>query len=407
MNPAPNFERFYSVFRDIVKMVYSSTSLEEVMELVVWKTTEMLNAKGAVMRLLNVETRELEISSAYGLGEKYLKKGVVSSHQVITDLCQRNKVIFIEDIRHDPRVKYPEDAWNEGIRFIMDFPLSIGTDVIGILRVYFSEARKISGEELNFIITVIEQCSCGLGKARLIEEQETKYYKLALQTDRLSALGRMAAGIAHEINNPLAGILLYSSNLAKRVPEGDPIKEGLDIIVHETIRCRKIIQELLGFSKEKEPRKEPTNINHIIEKALTILENEFRLNRIRVQKNLAENMPDILLDGNQMQQVFVNLLLNAVEAVQSNGAIHIRSLIDADAQYVIVEIEDDGPGVLESQLDRIFEPFFSTKPKGTGLGLSISYGIVRSHKGNIHVDSRPGHGARFQIEIPLIRTPDS
>jgi len=232
---------------------------------------------------------------------------------------------------------------------------------------------------------------------------ENEYHQLALQTEKLSALGRMAAGIAHEINNPLAGILLYSSNLIKKVPEGGPLKEGLEVIVQETVRCRTIIQDLLEFSRGKEPQKIPADINDIMEKTLSILENEFRLHHISVEKNLSKKIPDNLLDVNQMQQVFVNLFLNAVEAIQEKGKITVRSCMDPGQKSQRVEISDTGCGVPSENISKIFEPFFSTKAKGTGLGLAVSFGIVRNHQGDIKVSSQPGHGTRFTIEIPLIR----
>jgi two-component system NtrC family sensor kinase len=273
--------------------------------------------------------------------------------------------------------------------------------VVGILRLYFSEVRHFSEVELDWIIAIAEQCSCALGKARLLDTYEFKYLELATQTEKLSALGRMAAGIAHEINNPLAGVLLYSSNMIKKVPKGDAIEEGLQVIIDETIRCRKIIQELLEFSKGREPAKVPTNINDVIDKVLSILENEFLLHRIEVVRNLAPDLPDIMADGSQMEQVFVNLLINAVQAVPEGGTVQVKSSLNEPESRVSIEVEDNGPGIGRNEQNKIFEPFFSTKPNGTGLGLSVSYGIIRNHQGNISVQSRPGAGTRFLIEIPF------
>ena len=213
----------------------------------------------------------------------------------------------------------------------------------------------------------------------------------------------MAAGIAHEINNPLAGILLYSSNLTKKVPQDGPIKEGLEVIIRETIRCKSIIQELLEFSRDREPKKMPYNLNDIIEKSLSILENELRLQHIRVEKQLVGGMKNILLDENQIEQVFVNILLNAVHAMKESGLITVQSVMDNARHIARVMITDTGCGIPEEHMPRIFEPFFSTKPKGTGLGLAVSYGIVQNHGGNIQVASQPGQGTCFTIELPVHR----
>ncbi len=403
MDPSQNITAFYHIFRDISRSVHSSTRVKEVLDLVVSKVSEALQARGALLRILNLETHELELSTAYGLSEKYLSKGHVSSQKVITELCRQNKVIIIEDVRTDSRVQYPKEAQEEGIRMMVDLPLSLRNHIVGVLRIFFPVVKKFSQEELNFVEFIAEQCAMAIDKARLIETQQIRYDNLALQTEKLSSLGRMAAGIAHEINNPLAGILLYSTNLIKKVPEKGPLKEGLNVIIHETVRCRGIIQELLEFSREKEPKKIPSEINHIILKALSILENEFHLRHVRVEKKLAENMVETMLDVDQMEQVFVNFLLNGVEAIRKEeGTIKIRSGVDLDNRYVRVEVEDSGEGIPPEDMEKIFEPFFSTKSKGTGLGLAVNFGIVEKHGGRIHVSSKLGKGTLFTVEIPLV-----
>ena len=396
-----DIEAFYYIFRDISTSVHSSSDVKEVLDLVVRKSSEVVDAKGAILRILNLETSQLELSAAYGLSKQYLSKGHISSKKRILALYRLNKVFVIKDIQKDPRVLYPEAAMHEGIRMMLDLPLTIENNFVGIIRVFFAKQREFSEEELNFLVSIAEQCSLAIGKARLIERQKSQYDALVLQTEKMSALGRMAAGIAHEINNPLAGILLFSTNLAKKVPKEGPLKEGLDIIMHETIRCNGIIQELLEFSREREPQKVLTNINDIINKALSILENEFRLHHISVEKALSDELPDTLLDLNQMEQVFVNLLLNAIEAIQETGVITVKSYMDPSQLYAMIEIMDTGCGISPNDIDKIFEPFFSTKPKGTGLGLAVSYRIVRNHRGNIKVFNQPVTGTRFVIEIPV------
>ncbi|MEW6440576.1 MAG: ATP-binding protein [bacterium] len=405
MSPPASFERFYLAFRDVSSSVHSSASLKEVLDTVVRKATEVLGAKGAIVRILNLETHQLEIGAAYGLSRRYLSKGPVSSEKIITDLCRVNKVILIRDILNSPQVQYPKEAWEEGIRAILDVPLKLREHVVGIIRVHFGRPRTFSDEELDFVISIGEQCAVAMDKARLIENQQAQYRSLSLQTEKLSALGRMAAGIAHEINNPLGGILIYSTNLLKKVPGEGPLKEGLEIIVHETIRCRSIIQELLEFSRERPPERAQAGINEVIEKTLCMLENGFRLHHIRLRKDLAPDLPQLSLDVNQMQQVFVNLLMNASEAVRRDGEIAVRSSADPGRGRVLVEIRDTGCGIPPQNMERIFEPFFSTKEKGTGLGLAVSYGIVKNHQGTIRVESEPGKGACFRIEIPIQGSP--
>ena len=403
MDSSINIAAYYQIFRDISKAVHSSTSVNEVMDLAVKKSTEAINAKGAILRILNFETSQLELGASYGVEDRHLSKEPVPREVMINDLCHLNKFIIIDDVLSDTRVQYPKEKWDEGIRMMLDLPLTLGSNVVGIIRILFTEKRKFSEEELDFLVSIAEQCATAINKERVIEAQRSQYDHLALQTEKLSALGRMAASIAHEINNPLAGILLHSTNLAKKVPEKGPLKEGLEVIINETIRCKTIIQELLEFSQDKEPKKTLININDIIAKALSILENEFRLQHIIVEKDLSSDMQDMLLDVSLMEQVFVNIILNAVEAIKDKGVITISSKMVPNQLYGKIEIADNGCGIPLENLGKIFEPFFSTKTKGTGLGLAVSYGIVQNHQGTIQVLRQPGGGTRFIIEIPSAR----
>ena len=219
--------------------------------------------------------------------------------------------------------------------------------------------------------------------------------------EKMSSLGRMAAGIAHEINNPLAGILLYSSNMRKKVEQGTFLEEGLGIIIKETQRCRTIIQGLLEFARDREPQKTLANVNEILDRAFGILENEFHLRHVALEKRLSAEMVPILIDENQIEQVFINLLLNALQAVESSGWVMVKTALETGRNRVIVRIADNGCGIDEQDIKKIFDPFFSTKSKGTGLGLSVSYGIVQNHRGDIKVHSIPSQGTRFTIELPI------
>jgi len=172
------------------------------------------------------------------------------------------------------------------------------------------------------------------------------------------------------------------------------------VIIHETIRCRGIIQDLLEFSRQREPLKALADLNGVINKASSILSNEFRLNRISLEKRLSDNLPSVLIDVNQMEQVFINFFMNAVEAIQGQGHISVRSYKDEDNQGIVVEIADSGMGIPQELVERIFEPFFSTKPKGTGLGLAVNYGIIQKHGGQIRVSSQPGRGTTMTIRLP-------
>ena len=401
MDSSINIEAFNCIFRDISPSVHDRAHASDIANLVIKRVTEVLKAKGAVIRTLNRDTRQLDLAVSYGLSERYLSKGPVSWGKIIEDLQHGDEIRIIEDVLNDSRVQYPEEVREEGIQMIVDSLLILRDQAIGILRIYFAKKRKISAKEMDFLRFTSRQSACAIETAGLIELQRSQYQRLALQTEKMSSLGRMAAGIAHEINNPLAGILLYSSNLIKKTPKEGPLREGLEVIINETKRCKAIIQDLLEFSRMGEPRKAFVDVNEIFEKALSILENEFNLRHIRIEKHLSKKMEDAYLDEKQIQQVFVNVLLNAAQAIENKGVITIRSFVEREQKCVRVEIVDSGPGIPEDHLPRIFEPFFSTKTNGTGLGLSVSYGIIQNHNGRIQASSQTGSGTCVTIDFPL------
>ena len=401
LNPSAKYESYFQVFRDILRSIHSSTSVKEVLDMVVTKLAEVLEARGALLRILDKNSNKFEVGAASGLAERYLSKGPVTTEKLIPEPDGLHKVLIITDIWNAPRVEYPQQAWDEGIRLMLDVPLAIEDRLIGLIRIYLDEQRGFSEDELDFLLTVAEQCACIIERVQLHESQQDHFTHIAAQMDKMSSLGRMAAGIAHEINNPLAGILLYSSNMRKKVPPGGPIEEGLQIIINETQRCKTIIQGLLDFAREKEPQRAPANINAIVEKALSILEIEFHLRHIHVERQLDKAMIAALLDENQIEQVLINFLLNAVHAVGDQGTVTIRSRHNRKQNRITLEIADNGCGIEEANVKKIFEPFFSTKGRGTGLGLAISYGIIKNHQGDIRVTSTPGKGTSFLIELPL------
>jgi two-component system, NtrC family, sensor kinase len=223
-----------------------------------------------------------------------------------------------------------------------------------------------------------------------------------VQSEKLASLGRLASGIAHEINNPLTGVLSYSTVLYDEIT--DPVhKEDLRIIIDETLRCREIVKGILDFARETKIEKQPANINKVISDVMMLLERHVNFQNIRIKKDLAENLPEISIDVNQIKSVINNLALNAADAMHTGGALAISTRFDAEMNSVVITISDTGIGIQKENLAKIFDPFYTTKEtgKGTGLGLSVTYGIVKRHGGTISVESTVGKGTIFTIEFPV------
>lgn len=224
-----------------------------------------------------------------------------------------------------------------------------------------------------------------------------------VQSEKMAAFGQLGAGIAHEIKNPLAGILGLTQLSLRRAAKDDPVYKNLSIIEKETNRCTSIIQNLLKFARQEKVAFEPVNINQVAKDASAIVEHQLEMHKVKLQKNFAPSLPMISGNANQIQQVLLNLMINAQQAMGgSPGEVTVTTL-SLDSSHVQVQISDNGPGIPEDIQAKIFEPFFTTKEvgKGTGLGLSVSYGIIKEHKGEIKVESSPETGTTFTIEFPL------
>ena len=225
-----------------------------------------------------------------------------------------------------------------------------------------------------------------------------------VQSQRLASLGKLAAGIAHEINNPLGGILVLSSLVVEDLKDDDPHRENLQEVIKQTMRCRDIVKGLLQFSRQEEGKTEYVKVNDILNNTLSLIEKQALFHNIEVVKNLDVELPYILGDNSQLQQVFINVILNAVQAMKEIGTLTINTSHDKKNDMVVIEISDTGCGIPEESIDRIFDPFFTTKEvgEGTGLGLSIAYGIVTKHHGRMRVKSKLGEGSTFTVKIPAV-----
>jgi two-component system NtrC family sensor kinase len=251
------------------------------------------------------------------------------------------------------------------------------------------------GKVFNFMTTSISE--------RDAQIKEFAQLKVA-EAERLAMIGQLAAGVAHEINNPLTGILLYSDMLLKSIPADSPDKKNLEKISSEALRCKNIVRGLLDFARQKKPEIKDSSVNQILEASLALVKNQTVFMNINIEKQLEPSLPLIKIDPSQIQQVFMNIILNAGEAMAGQGNLQVRSTMSPERKYIEVTFMDTGPGIKPEHLKKIFDPFFTTKESthGVGLGLSISYRIIEDHNGRIYVTSESGKGTTFTIKLPVI-----
>jgi two-component system NtrC family sensor kinase len=218
-----------------------------------------------------------------------------------------------------------------------------------------------------------------------------------IQSAKLAGVGKLAAGVAHEINNPLTCVLTNSSLILEDLPPDDPRREDLQTIVDETLRCRRIVKGLLDFARQTKPQKQQVDLNKVVEDVLALVRNQASFQNISIRTNLDPTLPSVLADADQMRQVVLNIILNAADAMPQGGTLNLCSNSDSKSKQVILRISDTGPGIPIEIQDKLFEPFFTTKKTGTGLGLAIAYGVMEGHNGQLKVESAPGHGTTITI----------
>jgi two-component system NtrC family sensor kinase len=272
--------------------------------------------------------------------------------------------------------------------------------------------QKVATGDLHYTIALPQRDEIGMlaqsfnAMTQKLSEAQRQVY----QAEKLAAVGQLAAGVAHEINNPLTGVLSYSSFLLKRAADKPEFKEDLEVIVRETQRCRGIVKGLLDFARPSPPEKHPSDVNEIVERAIRIVHAQLSAHRVEVNKQLRAGLPTVNADANQIQQIIVNLLLNANDAIgEDGGTVALATTLkthagvaEAQSREIEISVTDTGCGIPEAHLERLFEPFFSTKGrKGTGLGLAVAWGIVEKHHGRIEVESDVGKGTTFRVLLPI------
>ena len=237
-----------------------------------------------------------------------------------------------------------------------------------------------------------------------VEERTKKLKEMQdslIQSEKLASLGKMAAGIAHEINNPLTSILINSHLLLEKTDDDPYTKESLNLITEETSRCSSIVKGLLEFSRQNPPKKEPADINMLIANTSALLENQFKFQNIEVKKDFDSNLPNVKIDTSKIRQVLWNLMINASEAMPDGGKLIISTSLSENEKKVVIKITDTGKGIPKENINKLFDPFFTTKESGSGLGLAVTYGIIQQHQGSIKADSEVGRGTTFTVVLPI------
>jgi two-component system NtrC family sensor kinase len=344
-------------------------------------------------------------------------------------IARHREPLFVEDVAIDDRIMAAQWALSRDLVAFCGVPVAAGEELLGVLSLNLKRGRLPQGGDRTLLPSFAAQAAVAMRNARLFADN-TRLYEEArqrlrelqdtqaqlLQAGKLSAVGQLVSGVAHELNNPLSVVIGYGQLLLSRgVP--DDARRPIEAIVAQGARMAKIIQSLLLFSRQRKPERRPVDMGEVVRQILTLRETQLTVSGIRVETDFAADAPRAEGDSHQLQQVALNLILNAEQAILGSGVggrrtgNHIRITTSArrmgDAMWVITQVADNGPGIPPGVLPRVFEPFFTTKKvgDGAGLGLSVSYGIVEQHGGRLSVESEPGRTV-FTLELPAATSPE-
>jgi len=415
---------------DMVEMAARIPKIEDLLAHVLERTMRAVSATIGSIMLLDRERQVLRIAVGRGLDDQEHARPQVEvkvGEGIAGRVVQMGEAVLVEDIEKDPRFAKVSDPKYGGGSFIC-MPLRVGDRIVGVVNLAKKEStpgvpsQTFAQTDLQFLNALMTYTAYAVDNARLFEEAREAAQRLEevvadqklrltlaqqqmLQAAKLSALGELVAGVAHELNNPLT-VLIGTADMIEA--EAPPAMQRHVHLMREAINSAQyVVKGLLTFGRQMPLQKTRVDLAELTEKVLALTFGELHVAEVKVRTDIAPELPAVWADANQLQQVLVNLINNAKQAmadVQGERRL-LLSGQRAEPARVRIQVEDTGPGIAPDVMSKVFDPFVTTKSDGTGLGLSISYGIIREHGGTLTVDSTPGRGATFTVELPIGTAP--
>lgn len=385
---------------EVSRDITASLDLDEVLRRVVRHAARLLRVQAAALMLVDDAGPVLRIRATYGGGQTWMRRPPLDmAGSFIDEVVRSGSPLALLDLRDHASDAYAQMAAQEGLSSLLCVPLKTSLQRTGLLIVYTIEPRRFRAEEVELLSALAAQSAIAIENACLYRAMLDTQEQLR-QSERLAALGSMSAGLAHEIRNPLHTMQLLAYAMQKDCLRSGTLSADLEVMQSEIGRLTLLVEQFLDFARPKRPAITPQKLQEIMEETLLLVRTEARRRGIRIAKAWTGDLPVVWVDGTQIKQVFLNILLNAMQAMPSGGGIEVR--MHANGECITTEIHDHGEGMPAAVKAQLFTPFFTTKPKGVGLGLSISQRIIEGHRGAIRVISQPGVGTTVRIELPLV-----
>ncbi len=392
--------RLLETLVSVGQSINSSLNLDDVLEGITRESAGFIPAQMASLQLLDATGDWLDLRAQHGAGMDYQERPRLSvDASFLGSVVRRRKPSQVENVQTSPQYQHPEIARREGLISLLSVPLVFNEQCLGTLNVYTDTPHAFSNEEVSTLTALSELSALAIEKARLYERTVDVEEQLR-RNEQLSALGLLAAEVAHEIRNPLTVMKMLYHSLDLNFEDDDPRAEDARVLGDKMNHLDAIVERIVNFARNAEPQMAQVNVHELLEDLALLTRHKLQHLHITLEQNLAQNLPKVRADATQLSQAFLNLILNASEAMSDGGTLTISSVVD-DGK-VAVAFTDTGPGMTEEQRERAFTGMLSTtKEKGAGLGLAIVAKVAEAHGGQVEVKTREGEGTTIKLWLPV------
>jgi signal transduction histidine kinase len=396
--------RLLESLASVSRTINSALNLDEVLQTITRDAAELMQAKMCSLMMLDDTGNWLDLRASHGAGEAYLRKPRLSvGESLLGAVVRRRKPIQVDNVQTSAGYQNVEVARQEGLVSLLSAPLLFSGEAIGTLNIYTAAPYKFSNEEIRILTAFAELSAIAIEKARLYERLVDAEEQMR-QNEKLSALGLLAAEVAHEIRNPLTVMKMLYHSLDLNFPKADPRAEDARLMGEKIEHLNKIVERILDFARTTEPKLDPVDLNAVIEELSLLVRHKLANQGVLLQPQLQTALPNVLGDSMQLEQAFLNLILNAAEAMPEGGTLTVRTRTEVSDGPVLVEFADTGEGMSEEQCSKAFRSVLNTtKAKGTGLGLAIVGRTIETHGGELNIQSQRGRGTTITISFPQAR----
>jgi signal transduction histidine kinase len=400
--------RLFESLASVSQTINSTLNLDEALQVITREACLLMQARMCSLMMLDESREWLNLRASYGAGEAYVKKPRLAvGDSLLGVVVRRKKPMQDKNVQASSHYQNVEVARREGLVSLLSVPLLFAGQAIGTLSVYTGRPYNFSNEEIRILSALAELSAIAIEKARLYERVVDVEEQLR-QNEKLSALGLLAAEVAHEIRNPLTVMKLLYHSLDLKFPEGDPRTKDARIIDEKIEHLNIIVEQILAFARTTEPQLKPVNLNELVDELGLLVRHKLANQNVRLVCQLQPDLPAVMGDAPQLEQVFLNLILNAAEAMPGGGTLTIRSRsirsprTSPQPTQVVLEFQDTGGGMSREVQKHAFKAVLNTtKTKGAGLGLAIVGRIIETHHGSVRIKSQIGCGTTICVTLPV------